>query len=180
MSSRTTTLADRLVYGLEDMVHRLENMGVDFRDPDKPDVPFYHHRAFGLPGEYRINFDGVDFKHIIGREARKTGARGLERVLVADILIESGRPRGALAFNIRRGTIYFILARAVILAWGSGLRSTFTTSAARSTSMMGLAIMHGAAIMKEKLIQAAVRLLEVVPEQLSAGEGVVYVISQTG
>lgn len=66
----------------------------------------------------------------------------------------------------------------MILAWGSGLRGTFTTSAARSTSMMGLAVMHGAAIMKEKLIQAAVRLLEVAPEQLSAGEGVVYVISQ--
>lgn len=92
MSSRTSTLADRLVYGREDMVHRLENMVVDFHDPDKPDVPYYRHRAFGLPGEYHINFDGVDFKHIIGREARKTGARVLERVMVTDILIESSHP----------------------------------------------------------------------------------------
>lgn len=110
--------AARLVYGLKGMVHRLEEMGVDFQDPDMDDVPYYRHRAFGLPGEYHINFDGRDFKHIIGRAARKTGAKVLERVMVTEILMEDGHPKGAVAFHIRQGTIYIILARAVILATG--------------------------------------------------------------
>jgi hypothetical protein len=67
-------------------------MGIDFQDPDMDHVPYYRHRAFGLPGEYHINFDGKDFKHVIGRAARRTGAVVLERVMVTDILMQEGRP----------------------------------------------------------------------------------------
>jgi len=50
-----------------------------------------------------------------------------------------------------------------------------TTSAARSTSMMGTAILNGAAALKQKLIEAAVPLFEQPPAELSVSEG--HVIS---
>lgn len=111
-------VASRLVHGLKGMVHRLERLGVDFHDPEAGDQPYHRHRAFGLPGEYHINFDGRDFKHLIGRAARNTGARVIERAMVTDLLLEEGRPRGAVAFHVRHGAVYFILARAVVLATG--------------------------------------------------------------
>jgi adenylylsulfate reductase subunit A len=115
-------VAARMIYGFKDMVHQLEQFGVDFHDPDMDHVPYYRHRAFGLPGEYHINFDGKDFKHAIGRAARKTGARVLDRVMVTEILMHNGRPQGVVAFHIRQGTIYLILARAIVLATGDANR----------------------------------------------------------
>jgi len=113
--------AERLIYGLKPMVSRLEAMGVDFKDPDK-EVAYYRHRAFGLPGEYHINFDGSDFKFHIGRAARRTGAKIYERVMVSEVLMQDGQPKGAIAFNIRHGAVYIILAKAVILATGDANR----------------------------------------------------------
>lgn len=114
--------AGRLVYGLKPMVRYLENLGVDFHDPENDDIPYYRHRAFGLPGKYHINFDGHNFKRSIGHAVRKTRARVLERVMVAEVLMEEGRPKGVVAFHIRHGSVYFILARAVVVATGDANR----------------------------------------------------------
>jgi len=113
---------ERLIRGLKPMVHLLESLGVDFHDPENPEVPYYRHRAFGLPATYVINFDGTNFKHGIGRSARRTGAKILERTMVAEILMDEGRPRGAVAFNIRTGEVYVILAKAVVIATGDANR----------------------------------------------------------
>jgi len=113
---------ERLIRGLKPMVRLLESLGVDFHDPENPDVPYYRHRAFGMPGTYVINFDGTNFKHVIGRSARRSGAKVLERTMVAEILMEDGRPRGAVAFNIRTGEVFVILARAVVVATGDANR----------------------------------------------------------
>lgn len=114
--------AARLVYGLKPMVRYLENLGVNFHDPQNDDIPYYRHRAFGLPGKYHINFDGSDFKRAIGHAVRKTRAKVLERVMVTEILMENGQPRGAVAFHIRHGTVYFISTRAVVVATGDANR----------------------------------------------------------
>ncbi len=111
-------VAARFLNGLKPMIHRLEKMGVDFHNPAAPDRPYLRHRSFGLPGEYTIEFEGNDFKQIIGQAARNAGARTLERVMVAELLMEEGRPKGVVAFHIRHGTIYVVLARAVVLATG--------------------------------------------------------------
>ncbi len=111
-----------LVRGLKPMVHLLEKLGVDFHDPENPDIPYYRHRAWGMPGSYTINFDGTNFKHVIGRSARRAGAKVLERTMVADLLIDEGRPRGAVAFNIRTGEVYIILGAAVVIATGDANR----------------------------------------------------------
>ncbi len=108
-----------MIHGLKGMVHRLEKMGVDFHNPAAPDRPYLRHRSFGLPGEYTIEFEGNDFKQVIGQAARHAGARTLERVMVAEILMDGeGHPRGVVAFHIRHGAIYVVLGRAVILATG--------------------------------------------------------------
>ena len=112
----------RFLHGIKGMVHRLEKMGVDFHNPAAPDLPYLRHRSFGLPGEYTIEFEGNNFKQVIGQAARNSGARTLERVMVADILMEDGVPKGCVAFNIRHGTVYVVLARAVVLATGEANR----------------------------------------------------------
>ncbi|MBI3127190.1 MAG: FAD-binding protein [Candidatus Tectomicrobia bacterium] len=119
--------AARLLHGLKPMVHYLEKLGVDFTDPETG-RRYYRHRSFGMPGEYTINFDGRDFKHHIGRAARNTGALVLERVMVPEILVEDGQVRGAVAFHIRHGTFYFILARAVVMATGETNRMSRNAS----------------------------------------------------
>ena len=53
-----------------------------------------------------------------------------------------------------------------------------STSAARSTGMMGTAILNGAEVLKQKLIESAVPLLEYPPEELSVREGHVIVTDQ--
>ncbi len=55
-----------------------------------------------------------------------------------------------------------------------------TTSASRSTSMMGTAILAGGAALKRKLIEAASPLLEVEPDALSAQDGAVFVTASPG
>lgn len=113
---------ERLVHGLKPMVHLLEKLGVDFHDPENPDTPYYRHRAWGMPGTYTINFDGTNFKHVIGRSARRAGAKVLERTMVADLVMDEGQPRGAIAFNIRSGEVYIILGKAVVIATGDANR----------------------------------------------------------
>ena len=112
----------RFLHGIKGMVHRLEKMGVDFHNPATPDLPYLRHRSFGLPGEYTIEFEGNNFKQVIGQAARNSGAKTLERVMVADILMEDGVPKGCVAFNIRHGTVYVVLARAVVMATGEANR----------------------------------------------------------
>ena len=53
---------------------------------------------------------------------RKTRAKVLERVTVSEILMDEGHPRGAVAFHIRHGTVYYILAKAVVVATGDANR----------------------------------------------------------
>lgn len=53
-----------------------------------------------------------------------------------------------------------------------------TTSASRSTSMMGSAVVKGGAALKQKLIEAAAPLLEYNPEELRAEDGCVFVVVQ--
>ena len=55
-----------------------------------------------------------------------------------------------------------------------------TTSASRSTSMMGGAILDGARVLKQKLVDAAARFFEVPPDELSAGDGYVFATVDPG
>ncbi len=106
----------RVIHELPKMVHKLEGLGVDFRDPLTGQ--YERHNSFGLPGTYHLDFNGKKFKQTIGRAARKAGATPQARTMVTQLFVHGGRVQGALGFQFRSGRCYAIRAGAVVLATG--------------------------------------------------------------
>ncbi len=109
-------VTDRVVREMPRVLRKLEELGVDFKDPRTG--TYDRHRSFGLPGAYHINFDGTRFKHHIGQRVRRGKATVLARTMGVQVLVEDGRAYGVLAFDIRAGTWYYVRARAVVLSTG--------------------------------------------------------------
>lgn len=111
-------VAERVVHEMPRVLGKLEHAGVDFTDPDTGD--YLRTRAFGLPGEYHLNFDGTQFKYHIARAAKNAGTRLLGRTMVTELLVDedTNRAYGAIGVNVRSGEWYVIRARAVIVATG--------------------------------------------------------------
>jgi succinate dehydrogenase/fumarate reductase flavoprotein subunit len=111
-------VAERVVHEMPRVLGRLEGMGIDFRDPDTGE--FLRTRAFGLPGEFHLNFDGTRFKYRIAKSVKKAGSQFIGRAMATDVLVDpdTGEAFGALGFNIRTGEWYVIRARSVIVATG--------------------------------------------------------------
>ncbi|HUY50847.1 MAG TPA: FAD-binding protein [Streptosporangiaceae bacterium] len=111
-------VAERVVYEMPRVLHVLQDIGINFRDPDTGE--YLRTRAFGLPGEYHLNFDGKTFKYQIGRHVMGCGVKFLPRTMITDLLLDRSARRvcGAAGFNVRTGEIYSIMAKAVIVATG--------------------------------------------------------------
>ena len=111
-------VAERVVYEMPQVLGRLTDIGIDFRDPDTGD--YLRTRAFGLPGEFHLNFDGKAFKYKIGRYTVGCGAKFLPRTMITDVLLDSTESQvcGAVGFNCRTGERYVIHAKAVVIATG--------------------------------------------------------------
>jgi adenylylsulfate reductase subunit A len=109
-------VASRVIREMPRIFRRIESFGVDFKDRKTGD--YYRLRSFGLPGTYHINFDGTDFKKLIGERVRKGKATVLMRTMVVQLLVRDNRAYGAVAFNFRTGEWYAIRAKAVVLAAG--------------------------------------------------------------
>lgn len=109
-------VAGRVIREMPRIFRRLESFGIDFKDRKTGD--YYRLRSFGLPGTYHINFDGTDFKKLIGERVRKGKATVLMRTMVVQLLVKDNRAHGAIAFNFRTGEWYAIRARSVVLAAG--------------------------------------------------------------
>lgn len=111
-------VAERVIHEMPRVLRRLEDIGIDFRDPDTGE--YFRTRAFGLPGEYHLNFDGKTFKHQIGRHTMSRGVKFLPRTMITDVLLDAGGERacGAAGFNVRTGEVYLIRASAVVVATG--------------------------------------------------------------
>jgi succinate dehydrogenase/fumarate reductase flavoprotein subunit len=101
-----------------DRVLDLEKFGVNFRYKDSK-----------WPGRFRIvtqfhsvpttwNFDGVDIKIKLTREARRRGVTIINRIMVVDLLKADGRIAGALGVDTRTGKIYMFRAKAVVVSTG--------------------------------------------------------------
>jgi succinate dehydrogenase/fumarate reductase flavoprotein subunit len=102
----------------KDRVLDLEKFGVNFRYKDSK-----------APGKFRIvrqfhsvpttwNFDGVDLKIKLTREAKRRGVTIINRVMVADLLVTGGRIAGALGVDTRTGKQYLFKAKAVVVSTG--------------------------------------------------------------
>lgn len=111
-------VAERVIHEMPEVLRRLEGIGIDFRDPDTGD--YLRTRAFGLPGEYHLNFDGKRFKYQLGRHTMASQVRFLPRTMITDLLLDDAGEHvcGAVGFNIRTGTRYVISARSVVVATG--------------------------------------------------------------
>ncbi len=69
-------------------------------------------------GRWNLKINGERLKPLIARQARRAGARVLNRVVATDFLLEGGRVVGAIGFGVRDAEIYRIRAKATIVATG--------------------------------------------------------------
>ena len=111
-------VAERAVHELPRVFQRLVDIGIDFTDAATGE--YFRTRAFGLPGEYHLNFDGSRFKYQLGRYTVGHGARFLPRTMITDLLTDQTGERvvGAVGFNCRTGERYVIRAKAVVVSTG--------------------------------------------------------------
>ena len=103
----------------------------------RPDTgEYFRTRAFGLPGEYHLNFDGSKFKYKLGRYTVGHGARFLPRTMITDLLTDVSGERvvGAVGFNCRTGERYVIRAKAVVVARVTSTGSPATSPGCPSTA----------------------------------------------
>ncbi len=119
-------VAGRVIREMPRIFRKLESFGVDFKDRKTGD--YYRLRSFGLPGTYHINFDGTDFKKLIGERVRKGKATVLMRTMVVQLLVKDNQAYGAIAFNFRTGEWHVIRAKAVVLAAGDVNRISLNAS----------------------------------------------------
>jgi adenylylsulfate reductase, subunit A len=119
-------VAGRVIREMPRIFRKLESFGVNFKDRKTGD--YYRLRSFGLPGTYHINFDGTDFKKLIGERVRKGKATVLMRTMVVQLLVKDNRAYGAIAFNFRTGEWTAIRAKAVVLAAGDVNRISLNAS----------------------------------------------------
>jgi adenylylsulfate reductase subunit A len=111
-------VAERAVHELPHVFQRLVDIGIDFTDPATGE--YFRTRAFGLPGEYHLNFDGSKFKYQLGRYTVGQGAKFLPRTMITDLVMDTSGERvaGAVGFNCRTGERYVIGAKSVVVATG--------------------------------------------------------------
>lgn len=111
-------VAERVVHEMPRILRKLEDIGIDFRDPDTGE--YFRTRAFGLPGEYHLNFDGKRFKYRVGRHAMGSGVTFLPRTMVTEVLVDpaTNQAAAAVGFNVRTGECYLIGAKSVVVATG--------------------------------------------------------------
>jgi succinate dehydrogenase/fumarate reductase flavoprotein subunit len=109
-------VTSRVIHSMPKILRKIESFGVDFKDPATGD--YSRKRSFGLPGAYHINFDGTEFKKLIGQQVRRKKATVLMRTMAVQLLVEDNAAYGALAFNFRTGEWFAIRAKAVLVATG--------------------------------------------------------------
>jgi len=103
---------------IPEMIERLENSGIQLKDSKTG--KYIRTGAFDQPQGYYINFEAADMKPRMVKEARRLGAKMLNRVMIVDPLLgDDGRIIGAVGFNIRSGEFYLIRSRGVLLSTGS-------------------------------------------------------------
>lgn len=95
---------------LNEVVQLVESWGLPIEKDEKGNyVP---------RGRWNIKINGEALKPIIANKALEFGARVLNRTVVTNLIVEDGRIKGAMGFNIRSGTFYLVKALAVIISTG--------------------------------------------------------------
>lgn len=101
---------------LKEAIDRLERIGVPLRQPDGR---FFRTKSMGQPGPYWINFNGKELKPRLAKEVRRLGCRVLDKTMLTKLFHEDGVVAGAIGFDIRRGKVYVIEAKSVVISTGN-------------------------------------------------------------
>lgn len=83
---------------------------------------------FIFPYNFSIHYAGRDIKAKLAQEARRRGARVLNRVMATRLLTEGNRVVGATGVGVRDGTFYTVRSKATVLATGGATRLYRTPS----------------------------------------------------
>ncbi len=101
-------------------IDRIEKLGISLRDPrNTTSTEFFRTQSMGQPGPYWINFDGKQLKPLMAKEAKRRGARFLNRIQVTNLLLNDGELAGLMGFDIRTGDFYLIRAKSIIISTGN-------------------------------------------------------------
>lgn len=99
-------------------IQDLERFGVPVREDDGS------YRVWEIP-ERRysfVSYRGRDSKVRLSEAVLKSRARVMERTMAVDLLVRDGRVIGAMAFNVREGTLTACLAKSTIVCTGDSGR----------------------------------------------------------
>ncbi len=151
-------LASRVVYGVEDAVNLLEELGMRFdpKDPSNyssPDVPsagHHHYRYINLK-----DGTGKVIQDVLRRTCYEYGITMLNGLQTIGIAAEDGECFGAVAFDFARGKLVSLAAPSVIIATGGAGYLYLRTSNPPQVTGSGiwLAYQAGASLRDLEMVQ---------------------------
>lgn len=106
----------------ETMVKKWESYGINMKPTGE-----YHFEGHTMPMQqcYFLKYDGSDQKPHLTREAKKRGAKIMNKLCINDILLnDEGRAVGAIGFSLAKDTpeVVVIQAKAILVATAGALR----------------------------------------------------------
>lgn len=112
----------KMMLRTKSIIDRWESYGINMRPTGE-----YHFEGHTMPGRqcYHLKYDGSNQKKRLTREARKNGARIINKVFINDILTnEDGKAVGAIGFSLAKDTPEVIVfqAKAVLVATAQAMR----------------------------------------------------------
>lgn len=101
-----------------EIIQLWESIGINMRPTGE-----YRFEGHGIPGQqlYNLKFDGVNQKPALTAEAKKNGARIMNKIVINELLLNAeGRVVGAIGLNIRQKQpeVVVFQAKAVLIATG--------------------------------------------------------------
>jgi succinate dehydrogenase/fumarate reductase flavoprotein subunit len=90
------------------------------------DGSFYRRQSRGHYKTKHLVIQALPLMEMLRKKAVRAGVRVVDRVMITDLVMEDGVPKGALGLAYREKLIYFFPAKAIIVAAsGSGFKATF-------------------------------------------------------
>jgi fumarate reductase (CoM/CoB) subunit A len=150
----------RLAEGSEEAITFLEGLGVRFDRRDDGTFMFYsgvEHTRTGTPRQLAVDdCMGRAFYNALSGEIGRSGIRLLEDVFAGVLVTDEDRVRGLVALDMRRGELFTIWAKVVVLATGGlvGLYQVRTGHPRDTGDGHALALRAGVALKDMEFVQS--------------------------
>jgi succinate dehydrogenase / fumarate reductase flavoprotein subunit len=128
-------------------IHDLERMGVIFSRDGQGRIAQRPFGGAGFPRTcYAADRTGHAILHAMYEQLMKRGCRVYEEWYVTSLIVEDGICRGVIAWDIVRGGLHAIGAKAVVLATGGSGRAFLTSTNAVINTGDGMALAYRAGV----------------------------------